>query len=197
VPPATPTPNIVVEQGPLLFADQFTGGGPGGWASTQGFGWSVGYVNNRYRVTASAGTGHIWSYRTAFQIQGAYSLGVDVQVLSGDAGLIMNYVNEQNYLAFFVNPTSGRYLLEQRSGGTARIIADEPSEAIQQGPDAVNRLVAHLQSNQVQLFINGQSVLQTSVDGVTPTNVYGVVAYARDVGTAEAFFDNLEIHALE
>jgi hypothetical protein len=198
LPPPTPTPELAVEQGPLLFADQFTSGGPGGWANAQGFGWSVSYVNDQYRVTASAGSGHIWSYRTAFQVQGAYSLGADVRVLSGDAGLIMYYVNEQNYLAFFINPASGRYILEQRVGGTARILADEQSAAIQQGPDAFNRLVAHLQGNQVRLFINNQPVLQpTTVEGSTPTNVYGVVAYARDVGTAEAFFDNLEIHALE
>jgi hypothetical protein len=194
---ATTTPRVLAEQGALLYSDDFTIGGPGGWASMQGAGWTVGYVNNAYRVSAIAGPGHIWSYRTTFEADTDYSLGVDVQVLSGDAGMLMRYTNEQNYLAFFINPANGSYTLERRNAGAQQVISEGQSEAIKQGPNAVNRLVAHLQGNRVRLFINNQRVDSSRVDGLTPTNIYGVVVHARDVANAEAVFDNLEIRALE
>jgi cytoskeletal protein RodZ len=193
--PPTATPEVIAETGSILLGDDFATAS--GWANLQGNGWSVGYVDGVYQITTIAGIGNIWSYRTAYAAGPNFSLGSDVRVLNGQAGIIMRYVNEQNYLAFKVNPTNSSYVLEQWVAGVPSIIATGQSNAIQASPDVYNRLVARLAGNQVQLFINNQPVANETVFGVTPTNVIGVVAIAENVPVATAFFDNIEIRTLE
>jgi hypothetical protein len=188
-------PEAIAETGSILLSDNFAA--PSGWASLQGNGWSVGYVNGVYQITTISGIGNIWSYRTAYAAGPNFSLGSDVRVLSGQAGVIMRYVNEQNYLAFKINPSTSSYVFEQWTAGAPLVIAAGQSNAIQTGPDVYNRLVARLAGNRVQLFINNQPVADETVFGITPTNVFGVVAIAENVPAATAFFDNIEIRTLE
>jgi hypothetical protein len=185
----------VAETGSILMSDNFAAAS--GWANLQGNGWSVGYVDGVYQITTVAGIGNIWSYRTAYAAGPNFSLGSDVRVLSGQAGIAMRYVNEQNYLAFKINPTNSSYVFEQWTGGAPLIIATGQSNAIQASPDVYNRLAARLTGNRVQLFINNQPVVDETVFGTTQTNVFGLVAIAENVPVATAFFDNIEVRTLE
>ncbi len=195
-PTPSPTPGVLAEQGTLLFVDDFEGSGGPGWADQQGNGWTVGYGNGYYRITTIPGPGNIWSYRTAFEAQENFSLGCDVQVLSGAGGLVMRFVDRQSYVAFLVNPADGSYRLQQHSTGTIQVVAQGNSEAIVGGSGAINRLAARLEGNRIQGFVNNQRVADVQLPGVVPTNVYGLVAYGQDT-PAEVLFDNLEIRALE
>jgi curved DNA-binding protein CbpA len=197
-PTREPTAAIVAVEdeegtGEVLFQDTFA---DGGWASQQGNGWSVGYSNGAYRITTIPGIGNIWSYRTAFEAQEDFSLASDVQVLSGEAGLLFRFVDPQDYLAFLIDPERGRYRLQQHIPGRIRPLSQGRSDAIERGPEAINRMRVHLEDNEVQLFVNGELIDELTVEDISPTNVYGLVVNAEEE-TAEALFDNLLIRSLE
>jgi hypothetical protein len=200
VPPTAtavpPTPTIAVEQGEVVFTDDF-GAGSQGWAVQQGIGWSVGYANGAYRVSSTLGDANIWSFRTIYTVGPDFSIRTDVQVLSGAAGLLLRYVDAQNYVAVLIDPAAGSYLLEQYSGGVRSVVAEGPSEAIQQGASAINRLVVRLQGNRVQLFINNQPVADSTLENVALSNTYGLLVNARGAGAAEALFDRVQIRTRE
>jgi hypothetical protein len=202
--PASPTA-VIAEQLPeepapvpagdgVVFTDDFSTNT--GWAVQSTNLWSVGYGNGYYRITATPGIGNIWSFRTAYGAPGDFSLAADVQVVSGEGGLVMRYLDAQNYLAFLVDPANGSYRLQQWSGGALSILAEGQSGAIQPGAQAINRLEARLQGAQVQLFINDQPVGEATASGVVQTQTYGMVAVANTVPLAEVLFDNLVIRAL-
>jgi hypothetical protein len=193
--PVPPTPTIPVEPGEVVFADEF-GPASGGWAVQQGIGWSVGYANGAYRVSSTLSDANIWSFRTIYNVGPDFSIGTDVQVLSGAAGLLLRYVDPQNYLAVLIDPAAGSYTLEQNSFGVRSVVAEGTSAAIKPG-DAVNRLVARLQGNRVQLFINNQPVADATLESVALSNTYGLLVNARGGGAAEALFDRVEIRTLE
>jgi hypothetical protein len=192
--PASPTPRVQPERGELVSRDTFSA--PGAWAIQQGFGWSVGYPAEYYRIVTEPGPGDIWSYRTAYEAPPNFSLGVDMQVLSGEAGLMMRYVDRTNYVAFFLRPANGTYSLEHVTPTGRNVLAEGESPAILRGPEAINRIAARLQGNQIQAFVNNRQLADVTVDNTRPTTVYGLIARGS-TQTAEALFDNVEIRTLE
>jgi hypothetical protein len=190
-PTTAPPPTPVGEGGALLVADDFSGSG---WASLDGNGWRVGYQNGRYRIAVDRGLGTIWSYRVG--PDGNVSIGVDVQVPSGEGGLLLQFIDQNNYLSYSINPQQTSFRLEQHSGGGITVLAGGQSEAIQMGADAHNRLVARLRGAHLQLLANGQLLAELDLPAASGSTRYGLLAIASDTA-AEAFFDNLEIHALE
>jgi DnaJ-domain-containing protein 1 len=190
-PTTAPPPTPVGEGGALLVADDFSGSG---WASLDGNGWRVGYQNGRYRITVDRGLGTIWSYRVG--PDGNVSIGVDVQVPSGEGGLLLQFIDQNNYLSYSINPQQTSFRLEQHSGGGITVLAGGQSEAIHMGADAHNRLVARLRDAHLQLLANGQLLAELDLPAASGSTRYGLLAIAGDTA-AEALFDNLEIHALE
>jgi DnaJ domain/3-keto-disaccharide hydrolase len=196
-PTAAPTPlpvaspSTVAEVGAILFADDFS---RGGWAETGGAGWRVGYQGGRYRVAVDAGYGTIWSYHTA--PSGDLSIGVDVRATSGEGGLLLRFVDANNYLSFSVNPQQTSYRLEQRSGGNVTVLIGGQHEAITAGAKVWNRLVARLRGDHMQLLINGLLVADLDAPVAADNSRYGLLAIGGDTA-AEAFFDNLQVRALE
>lgn len=198
-PTATPTsePTATVssssglaETGTLLFSDDFSGSG---WADTGGAGWRVGYQNGQYRIAVDAGYGTIWSYHTT---QGSnMSIGVDMQVTSGEGGLLVRFLDANNYMYLVVNPQSSSWRLEQRSGGVVSTLASGQSDAIRTG-SATNRLVARLNGDYVQMLINGTLVAELDATTYGDNARYGLLAVGGSV-SSEAFFDNLQVRALE
>jgi hypothetical protein len=188
---ATPTLPVIAEQGSLLVAEDFSAGQ--GWASIQAATWSVGAINGTYRIDIRAGTGNIWSFNTA---PGGpdYSIGADVQVGGGAAGLLLHYTDRANYLAFLVDPAAQTYSLERYSGGRVSVVITERSAAIETGLEARNRLVARLEADRVQLFVNGKLTDDLLLEGVTRSQQYGMIASAHERDTI-ALFDNLEVRA--
>ena len=187
VPPTQPP----AESGTILVADGFDGSE---WANLSGSGWRIGYLNSRYRIAVDPGIGNIWSFRT--NAPRDVSIGVDVQVVSGAGGLLLRYVDDQNFLSFTINPAETGYRLEQRIAGNTTVLAEGESSAIINGSDVQNRLVVRMQGSLVQLIANGQPLANVE----TPTNTgsarYGMLAISSDI-PAEVIFDNLELRTLE
>jgi hypothetical protein len=197
-PPTATAPAAQPERGTLLFSDTFNLDLPGGqgWANQQGIGWSVGYVDSVYQITTQPGLSNIWSYRTAFEAGENFSLGADVQVINGSAGLIFRFLDSSNYLAFLIDQETGGYLFEQTSGGVRQVLAEGESEAINLGETAINRLVVRLNGPRTRVFINQQEVADATTEGTALTNQYGFVVNGPADG-ARAIFDNVEIRTLE
>jgi hypothetical protein len=195
-PTVTPTPLPTAapaqagEPGKLLFADDF---GQAGWADIRGPGWQVGYQGQRYRIAANQGLGAIWSYRSASVKD--YSMGVDLQVTNGEAGLLLRFLDANNYLSVSLNPSQTSFRVEQHDAGATNVIAGGQSEAVQVGAGAINRLVVRLSGNHLQILANGQPLTEVDAPGVPNSTRYGLLVLTND-SSVEAFFDNLEIHEL-
>ncbi|NJL32660.1 MAG: hypothetical protein HC893_00890, partial [Chloroflexaceae bacterium] len=116
------------EAGTLLASDDFSGAS--GWADAAGNGWSVGYTNGSYRITAVPGIGQIWSYRTVGTGAPLYSVGADVTVQNGSAGLMVNFLDAQNYVSFLIDPAAGTYELGVWQGGVFVALQSGQSTAI-------------------------------------------------------------------
>ncbi|MEI7769885.1 MAG: J domain-containing protein [Chloroflexales bacterium] len=188
----SPTPEQLAEDGRLLYAEDFSGDA---WPTTSGSGWSVRSASEEYTISADPGVGSIWAYRT---IPGGQDvlIGVDVRVSGGEAGLLLHYSDADNYLIFFVNPAGPSFRLEQHSAGLGKTLADESHPAIRSGADAINRLVARLEGDRIDLGVNGQLVV-ASLSSPTPLPGarYGMVA-AAGRGPVTAHFSNLRLHGI-
>lgn len=181
------------EAGDILARYDFTTVGE--WAHTQDSSWSVGSSDGTYRIEVQSGIGNIWSFNTT-PAGSAYSIGSDVTVTGGVAGLALHFLDNNNYLAFLLDPVSGSYWLEQYHNGQTLILAEGVSPSVIQAQDSTNRLVAHLkEGGTVEVFINNTSVAVRSPDDLIPTNRYGLIASAGDSDTV-AWFDNVEVRAL-
>lgn len=192
-PTAAPisAPALAAERGEIVLADGFN---TDSWPTMQGPGWQVGYQGRRYRVRAEPNTGSIWSYRNSSAKD--VSIGVDMQVASGEGGLLLRLLDAKSYLAVVIDPAEGSYRVEQRSGGQLARLSSGTSTAIQAGADSVNRLVVRLSGASLQLFVNGQQLADVSAERPADTGRYGLLAVASST-VAEVFFDNLELRALE
>jgi len=187
---ATAAP-IAAEQGAVLLTDRFDGSG---WADVSGSGWRVGYQGRRYHISSDAGNGPIWSYRTAPEKD--VSIGLDVQVTRGEGGVLVRFLDAANYVSVVINPSQTSYRLEQQSGGATNVLAGGQSDAINLGADAINRLVIRLRGNHIQILANGRQLAEADANNAPDTVRYGLFVLAKET-SAEAFFDNLEIRALE
>ncbi len=189
--PPTPTPLPPVEQGSLMaeYSADFVNDA-GGFPELAGAGWSVGYDNGAYVITAAAGAGPIWSRRTQ-PTDPNFSLGVDVSVDGGAAGLLLRFVSDVNYLTFVVDPNQQMYRLQRNSGGGLTTIREGQSDAILAEPQATNRLVAQLEGSQVSLYINGEPVAEENIPGEA-ASFYGLVVASDSDQQAEARFNHFE-----
>ncbi len=191
--PAHSSAQAGVESGTIVQTFSFTS--DEGWAEDEGATWSVGVYDQSYRITTGSGAGNIWSYRTALT-NSDMSVGADVQIDDGAAGLVMHFEDTKNYLAFFIEPQTASYWLEQRIQRQPTTIAKGNSQFIETGEDATNRLVARLEGPTIQLFINNMLVVDETLEDVEPTNTYGLVAVATGT-SANALFDNVEVRTLQ
>jgi hypothetical protein len=188
----TRTSTPVVESGQVLIADDFA---RQGWTNQEGQGWSVGYINSgTYQVTAAPGIGNIWSYRT---LTGGsdYSAGVTIEADQGSAGLLVRFLDRSNYVVCLIQPRSGSYRVEQRTGGRVLVIDQGSSEHIDTAVGAENRMVVRVEANQLTLIINGMITTEAAIPGMPQTQQYGVVAAAGE-NTVTARFSELELRTL-
>lgn len=185
-PPLPPSPEA--EGAVLLRDDTFAEG----WAAVRRATWSVGPRDGRYRITAEAQVGVIWSYRSisASDIR----MTVDVEVVEGEGGVILRFRNEQNYLIFTVAPQTGDFRLEQVRDGTPTLIASGMRSDLRV-PDGRFRLDARLRGDQVRMSVNGQVIVEEDILSLPTTSRFGLAVVARET-RSEAWFDNLEIRAL-
>lgn len=192
-PSATPAstdvpPSPTIEGTLLLRDDSFIDG----WATVRRGSWSVGPRDGRYRISAEAQVGVIWSYRSVPADD--VSVTVDVEVIEGKGGVILRFRDERNYLIFTIAPQTGNVLLEQVRDGTATALAVGTRDDLRVA-DGRFRINARIQDSQIRIVVNEQVVVETDVPSLPSASRYGLAVVARDT-RAEAWFDDLEIRAL-
>ncbi len=192
-PTVTPEPTRppAVEAGTPLFGDEFNGSG---WVNLVGNGWSVGFVDGRYHVTAVAGAGPIWSYRGGMPMNAV--IGVDTQVVQGAGGLMLRFVDDFNYLSFTINPSQNTFRFEQLSGGVTSVLAGGQSSAIAADPNVANRIAVKTLNNHYQLFANNQLLAEGDLPPGPISNSYGLMAIGGNTAS-NVYFDNLVIRAAQ
>ncbi|HEU5011361.1 MAG TPA: DnaJ domain-containing protein [Roseiflexaceae bacterium] len=188
---SAPTQPPAVESGAPLFSDPFNGSG---WVNLAGNGWSVGFVDGRYRVTAVGGAGPIWSYRAGMPLNAM--IGVDTQVVQGAGGLMLRFVDDFNYLSFTINPSQSSFRFEQLSGGVTSVLAGGQSNAIAADPSGVNRIAVKTLNNHYQLFANNQLLAEGNLPPGPASNSYGLIAIGGNTAS-NVYFDNLVIRAAQ
>ncbi|MGQ9827012.1 MAG: J domain-containing protein [Roseiflexus sp.] len=181
-------PSPTAEGTLLLRDDSFING----WASVQRASWSVGPRDGRYRITAEAQVGVIWSYRSVPADDVCAT--VDVEVVEGEGGVILRFRDERNYLIFTIAPQIGNFLLEQVRDGTATVLAVGTRNDLRVA-DGRFRINVCIRNSQVRIVANDRVVVETDAPSLPSASRYGLAVVARDT-RAEAWFDNLEIRAL-
>jgi hypothetical protein len=185
-----PEPNTANPEQQGGFITQYTFNGGEGWANNLKSDWGVGPQQGQYVIYAKAGIGNIWSYRTiSYQ---NYSVGVDVQVESGVAGLAPRFADDNNYLTFFINPQNGSYRLESTVAGSPTTIAEGYSEFIYGGR---NRIVAQAEGSSYRFYVNKGLVLERQVASIPVAKQFGLVVVGR-AGFARSYFDNVQLRTL-
>lgn len=179
-------------KGTLLERYDFTQGDE--WATMQGDTWRVGPENGTYRISVESGMGNIWSYHTS-PAGMSYRLGADVQVQGGAGGLVMHYLDSNNYVAFLIDPANTTYWIEHHHEGTTTTIAEGTSQTIQPDETSTNRLEAVLEGSIIQVAINNSPIDTLVIDNLAPTEQYGLLAKASEQSTT-AWFDNVEIRTV-
>ena len=187
-PTVPPTSAPALAEGRVILSENFSGSG---WADTSGNGWSVGYQDGGYRITAIAGAGPIWSYRSG--VPANLGITVDLRARSGEGGLLMRFT-DAGYLGVILNPQAGTYRVEQRAGGVSNVLGSGTSELIQSGANAENRLAARLSGGTLEVLINDQRVASVDVRSAPSSNRYGLVASGGRT-PAPVVVDNHEIRA--
>ena len=179
-------------KGTLIERYDFTQGDE--WATMQGDTWRVGPENGTYRISVESGMGNIWSYHTS-PAGMSYRLAADVQVQGGAGGLVMHYLDSNNYVAFLIDPANTIYWIEHHHEGTTTTIAEGTSQTIQPDETSTNRLEAVLEGSIIQVAINNSSIDTLVIDNLVPTDMYGLLANASEQSTT-AWFDNVEIRTV-
>ncbi|GIV89421.1 MAG: molecular chaperone DnaJ [Chloroflexus sp.] len=183
----SPFPNPTITGGPIVYQADF--GLNSDWPTANGNGWSVGARDGSYIIQTNVGRGDIWAFRTA-PIGPDMIIEVTVDVRGDWAGLMLRFNDPQHYIRFLVNPANDTFRCDERNGDQRTLFA-EGSVSLGER----TRLVARLEGETVELWINDQQV--GKINSATPAadTRYGFVALAERTPTT-AIFRDLVIRAL-
>ena len=164
--PATPT----LERNVLL-DDTFQ---TAAWAEATGNTWSTRYADKRYMLQARLGGDAAWSYRPVEQSD--IVVTADIEVRGGRGGIMLRYLDESDFVAFVIDPTTQAYALLQRQGTDFIELTAGTFPAIQSGPNASNQLEASVVGQTVIMTINGNVVAEQLVEQIANSARFGMVA---------------------
>ncbi len=180
VAPNAPSP-VDDLSGPILVSDSLDGGS---WPVGNSGSWSFDFVNGRYHMTMQPGVGTVWAYSGALPTNSVV-LAVDVEPVAGAGGLLLGFVDGNNYYRFLL-AVDGTWAFQQRSGGTLNLLASG-------GGLGPGRLVVAQRGALTHLYWNNTLLAEVSLPAF-PSGSYGFVLAGTDY--SEAYFDNLRIRAL-
>ena len=180
IPPTqAPIPDDLT--GPVLIADDLDGGG---WPLSSGGNWTFDFVNGRYHMTMQPGVGTVWVFGAALP-SNSVVLAADVEAVQGSAGLLIGFIDGNNYHRFLLG-ADGTWAFQQRSGGVLTLLAS--GEGL--GP---GRLIVAQRGALTHLYWNNTYLAEVVLPAF-PNGSYGFVLAGS--GVAEGYFDNLRIRQL-
>lgn len=194
-PTQRPTPTTQSTPQPeqaSVFIDETFDSDTSRWPADQTETWSAGVVDGRYQLKLNGQTSIGFTTPTPAD---NYRLGVDLAVAQGGAGLVFLFTEPATSYRIIIS--EGAFAIErQESNATTqenvvtKIVDWTESAALQNQPDAVNRLTIERQGEKVFFSANDQPLSEFSIPPGPFVNRYGFVLTSR-TGQGEATFDNL------
>lgn len=165
------------------------------WYTAEGEDFSFDYSEDGYKVVVNLISAPIWSVRD--QTYADVRLEVEARSSAGSQevyyGLVCRHSGDgATYYAFLVGP-DGEYGIGKRENGEFEFL-DRRTDGggIIDGGNGVNRIGATCLGDSLELFVNGQKLMEV-VDDDLLEGVVGVIVLSRQVPGVEVIFDNFGI----
>lgn len=178
-PAATATP---IDEN-ILLDDTFV---TNDWASATGDTWSTRYDGKRYHITAQANSDAAWAYRPFAQAD--VIISADMQINSGQAGIVVRYRAETDFVAIVLIPASQEYRVVQRQDTQFVEIARGQSPAISRD----NLLDIRVVGKQLDITINGSIAGSVAIDTMADSARFGMIGIP-DTSDADVLFSRLTV----
>ena len=185
----TPDPNI-------LFQDDFSSSSSG-WDTVRNDTGMTDYDQDGYRIQVLETNTDYWA-NPGLSTLTDVSVSVEVKKLSGpddnDFAVICRYVDVDNFYAFLAS-SDGYFGITKIVAGSQELIGQDqlqPTDAIQQGVDALNTLHADCVGSTLTFTINGTQVGQVQDSTFTVGDV-GLMAGTFDAPGTDILFDNFVV----
>ena len=186
-PRSTPTRPAVATATPMdanvLLDDTFE---TNDWASATGATWSTRYDGKQYHITAQANSDAAWTYRPFDQADVVVS--ADMHINSGQAGIIVRYRAETDYVAVVLIPAKQEYRVVQRQDVQFVEITRGQNPAI----TADNLLDVRVVGKQLDISINGSVAASVAIDTMADSARFGMIGIP-DTSNADVLYSRLTV----
>jgi hypothetical protein len=156
------------------------------WASATGATWSTRYDGKQYHITAQANSDAAWTYRPFDQADVVVS--ADMHINSGQAGIIVRYRAETDYVAVVLIPATQEYRVVQRQDVQFVEITRGQNPAI----TADNLLDVRVVGKQLDISINGSVAASVTIDTMADSARFGMIGIP-DTSNADVFYSRLTV----
>lgn len=171
--------------------------------NSKGYRWDVGTLANGASCAFAGG-----SYHVGESVQGRFlacnaeavtfgnlTYEVQMKILKGDrGGIFFRQVGTQGAYYYFSIKIDGSYEFDSFNGRTSSVLKRGTSAVVKKGLNQPNLLAVVAQGNSMNLYVNGQSIIQIT-DGTSSSGLIGVAADATDQ-PVEAAFNNARVWML-
>lgn len=183
----------------VIFQDDFTQP-TSGWDRHTGADVTTDYVGGRYLIAVEDPGVDVWA-RPGLELADVV-VEADSQYGAGpvnnEFGVLCRYSrgsDGKNSFYFFLVSSDGYYALGKVARDVRTVLQPEdgsfqPSSAIVQGPDAINRLAATCAGTHFSLSVNG-TLVGVFEDGELARGDVGLIAGTFDEGGVRLYFDNV------
>ena len=183
----------------VIFQDDFSQT-TSGWDTHTGADVTTDYEDGRYLIVVEEPLVDVWA-SPGLELADVV-VEADTQYAGGpvnnEYGVMCRYTRAsdgRNSFYFFFVSSDGYYALGKVVRDVRTVLSPEdgsfqPSDAILQGPDAVNRLAATCTGNSFSLAVNG-TLLGEFDDDELPRGDIGLIAGTFDEGGVRIHFDNV------
>ena len=115
----------------------------------------------------------------------------------GAAGIVFDYVDDNNYRVFMISSYGHYYIAQKVNGGYSTLVNWSASSAIDTGSNAVNTLKFTQQQTTEEFFVNGKSLGQYAY-GQSPNSKVGFITDTSGMEPTVVVgeFDNLLIEKM-
>ncbi|MDD3825840.1 MAG: serine/threonine-protein kinase [Anaerolineae bacterium] len=197
-PDATPLPSPTPPPPSTLYADDFSDENSG-WGTSVDNNTEVGYAAGEYRIAVKLSDYMGWGQGPDLAMAD-YELEVDTVHVAGpldnNYGPLVRYQDETDEFYWFQISSDGYYAVDlYHQGEFSNLVTWEPSEAINQGLEATNRVRVVCQGNQFRFYVNDVHLVDVA-DATLGGGTVGLAAGTFDEPGTVIHFDNLVIRAL-
>ena len=170
----------------------------GDWELYAAEDYALRYDGGSYRVDVPDPDQFVWGIHQGFAA-GDFYAEVDAYTVAGpennQVGFVFRHADTDNFYVFAISADGQYELLRFAGGAWAELVTRAPSDAVNAGAGAVNRLGVLAEGSAITLLING-AVVGRVEDAGLPSGAVGLAAGAFAEGGVYAAFDDLRLWPL-